>query len=136
MNVVLSDEAEADLEQIGDYIARDNPARAGTFLDELEESCRELGHMPLAYPLLPRYERFGIRRRVHGNYLIFYRVERDAVICHAHPARSDELCGRSLSKLNGFDHRPASASRIMRSQRSAMKSSSRRTLGSCSFLCG
>lgn len=27
-----------------------------------------------------RYERHGIRRRVHGNYLIFYRVETAKVV--------------------------------------------------------
>jgi toxin ParE1/3/4 len=28
---------------------------------------------------VPRYEHWGIRRCVHGNYLIFYRVRADAV---------------------------------------------------------
>ena len=28
---------------------------------------------------MPRYEHWGIRRCVHGNYLIFYRVREDAV---------------------------------------------------------
>lgn len=35
--------------------------------------------MPERYPLLPRHRSSGIRRRVHGNYLIFYRVEGDIV---------------------------------------------------------
>ncbi|MGZ8218664.1 type II toxin-antitoxin system RelE/ParE family toxin [Methylomagnum sp.] len=30
--------------------------------------------MPRAFPLIPRYERHGIRRRAHRDYLIFYRV--------------------------------------------------------------
>jgi toxin ParE1/3/4 len=30
--------------------------------------------MPRAYPLVPRYEHFGIRRRPYGHYLIFYRI--------------------------------------------------------------
>ena len=30
--------------------------------------------MPEALPLVPLYETTGIRRRVYGNYLIFYRV--------------------------------------------------------------
>jgi len=34
---------------------------------------------PLAYPLVPRYEVSGIRRLVHGNYLVFYRIEEHAV---------------------------------------------------------
>ena len=35
--------------------------------------------MPQAFPLVPRFEHTGIRRRVHGNYLIFYRIGPDAV---------------------------------------------------------
>jgi ParE toxin of type II toxin-antitoxin system, parDE len=31
------------------------------------------------YPLVPRYEHWGMRRCVHGDYLIFYRVRSDAV---------------------------------------------------------
>jgi len=34
---------------------------------------------PRAYPLVPRYERFGIRRYVHGNYLIFYRLQPEQI---------------------------------------------------------
>ena len=33
--------------------------------------------MPRAFPLIPRYEQHGIRRRPSGNYLIFYRFEDD-----------------------------------------------------------
>ena len=36
--------------------------------------------MPSAFPLVPRYEHRGIRLRVSGNYLIFYRVEVDRVV--------------------------------------------------------
>jgi toxin ParE1/3/4 len=34
--LLLSPRAQLDLEEIGDYIARDNPARAISFLDELK----------------------------------------------------------------------------------------------------
>ena len=35
--------------------------------------------MPEAWPIVPRYEGHGIRRRVHGRYLIFYRIGIDAI---------------------------------------------------------
>jgi toxin ParE1/3/4 len=41
--LVFSPRAEADLEEIGDYIARDNPARAISFLDELRAHCGDAG---------------------------------------------------------------------------------------------
>jgi plasmid stabilization system protein ParE len=39
----------------------------------------ELGDMPRAFPLVPRYESFGMRPRVYGNYLIFYRTEAEGI---------------------------------------------------------
>lgn len=80
MIVHLTAEAEHDLETIGDYIARDNPARALTFLHELRSKCLGLADMPERFPLVPRYEAAGVRQRVHGDYLIFYRIEAEKVI--------------------------------------------------------
>lgn len=80
MIVELTAAAEADLEAIGDYIAQDNPARALSFVRELSRSCLELADMPEAWPIVPRYEHQGIRRRVHGRYLIFYRVSEDRIV--------------------------------------------------------
>ncbi len=79
MIVDLTAMAEADLEAIGDSIARDNPARAASFVRELYRSCMELADMPEAWPIVPRYEHHGIRRRVHGRYLIFYRITAERV---------------------------------------------------------
>lgn len=80
MIVRLSAEAERDLEEIGDHIARDNPARALSFVRELRTACLGLAAFPERFPLVPRYESEGVRHRVHGNYLIFYRVEEAAVV--------------------------------------------------------
>lgn len=92
MKVVLAAEAARDLEAIGDYIARDNPARAQSFVAELIEKARALADHPEAFPLVPRYARYGVRRPVHGNYLIFYRVEaeRISVLRILHGARDYE----------------------------------------------
>jgi toxin ParE1/3/4 len=79
MRVILTDEAEADFERLGDYIAADNPRRAASFVRELQERCYELANMPLAYPLLAHHGDTGIRRRSHGRYGIFYRVNEDTV---------------------------------------------------------
>ena len=83
MKVRLTAQAESDLEDIADYIAKDNPARALSFIHELRDACLGLADMPLAFQLVPRYERFAVRRKVHGSYLIFYRVEaKQVVILH------------------------------------------------------
>jgi plasmid stabilization system protein ParE len=81
MIVRLTPLAEAELEAIADYIARDNPRRALTFVQGLRDRCLSLAEMPLAFPLVPRYESYGIRHRVHGNYQIFYRIVGDPPTC-------------------------------------------------------
>jgi toxin ParE1/3/4 len=93
VRVRLTPFAEAELEAIADYIARDNPRRALSFVRELRERCLNLADMPLAFPLVPRYEDRGVRHRVHGNYQIFYRVvgkpvERIDVLHILHSARN------------------------------------------------
>lgn len=79
MKVIITAEAEADLEAIGDYIARDNPARALSFVRELYQLCLDIADMPQAWPMVSRYDHQGIRRRVHGRYLIFYRISSDSI---------------------------------------------------------
>ncbi|MGZ8248325.1 type II toxin-antitoxin system RelE/ParE family toxin [Methylomagnum sp.] len=74
MRVVITDAAKTDLIEIGGYISQYSPRRAASFLDELLDHCEALADMPRAFPLIPRYERHGIRRRAHRDYLIFYRV--------------------------------------------------------------
>ena len=80
MIVQLSAEAERDLESIGDRIAKDNPERAISFVTELRAACLGLSEFPERFPLVPRYEGSGVRHRVHGNLLIFYRVEAKQVV--------------------------------------------------------
>ena len=66
--------AERDIEEIGDYIARDNPARAVTFIEALTEKCRRLIEQPAAAPLRPE---FGddVRMTPFGRYLVFYSFD-------------------------------------------------------------
>lgn len=89
MKVVLTDEALADLQSIARHIARDNPARARSFVRELVVQAKALGDLPERFPLVERHAASGVRRRVHGNYLIFYRVQaRRVVVLHIlHGAR-------------------------------------------------
>jgi len=90
--VVVAAEAESDLEQIATYIADQSVGMALKFVQELREKCDSLADAPRGYPLVPRYEHLGIRRRPFGNYLIFYRVGADAIeVVHIlHGARDYE----------------------------------------------
>jgi toxin ParE1/3/4 len=70
--LLLSPRAAADLADIADYIARDSPARAASFVAELEAKCRAVAASPKLYParadLAP-----GLRMAVHGRYIVLYR---------------------------------------------------------------
>jgi toxin ParE1/3/4 len=62
--LLLSPRAAADLDEIAEYIARDNPIRAASFVAELEEKCWAVAAAPEIYParsdLAP-----GLRMAVH-----------------------------------------------------------------------
>jgi toxin ParE1/3/4 len=62
-----------DLADITDFIARDNPARAFKFEEELIEHARKIARAPLAYVERPD---LGSRLRccTHGAYLIFFTL--------------------------------------------------------------
>jgi plasmid stabilization system protein ParE len=89
VKVFFTAPAEEDLEAIGDRIAGDNPERAAVFVGELRRSCIDIAQWPMAHPLFEHRRNDGIRRKVHGNYLMFYRIRRDVVeIIHVlHGAR-------------------------------------------------
>jgi toxin ParE1/3/4 len=72
-------QGQADLRQIGDWIAQDNPARAVSFMRELRDACLALSNMPRAYPTVPSRRGAQIRRKPCRSYLIFYRIGRNAV---------------------------------------------------------
>ncbi len=90
--VVLAAAAYADLAAIGDFIGRDNPVRAASFVDELLDKCERLADAPEAFPVVARYKTQKVRRRAFRDYLIFYRVGLAEIeILHIlHGARSYE----------------------------------------------
>ena len=78
MTVVFSPVAETDLEEVGDYIALANPRRAVTFVREIRDRCNAIAGAPEAAPLREDIAP-GIRMQVHGKYLVFYRIQTDAI---------------------------------------------------------
>ncbi|WP_443026038.1 type II toxin-antitoxin system RelE/ParE family toxin [Sphingomonas sp. PB2P19] len=82
MRVVLSSRAVADLKRIGLFIALDSPTRAASFVMELRETAMRLAEVPRGFPMVPRYEAHGIRRRSWRGYGILYSVLPDRVFVH------------------------------------------------------
>ena len=93
MKVVLTAAAETDMAEIGDWIARDSPTLAVWFVNQLNEACDGLCDYPKRFQLVANHEETGIRRRPHGDYLIFYWIkdEQTVEILHVlHGARDYE----------------------------------------------
>jgi toxin ParE1/3/4 len=53
--VVVTAEAESDLEQIATHIAEQSIEIALNFVQELREKCESLADAPRGYPLVPRH---------------------------------------------------------------------------------
>ncbi len=87
MKVAFSQNAEQDLKGIADWIARDNPERARSFLADLVREA--IGRAPRSYPLVDGRRDPTLRRRIQGNYLIFFEIgSKEVEILHViHGAR-------------------------------------------------
>lgn len=74
--VKISDQAEADLRDIYEYIAYvlQSKANAVRQLGRLEKVILSLDHMPHRYPIFPKepWHSRGVRRASVDRYVIFY----------------------------------------------------------------
>lgn len=70
--LVISQEARADLRGILDYIARDNPGRAESFLDELLDHVDTIAGRPQSFPVRSDWP-IPMRAAVYRRYLIVFR---------------------------------------------------------------
>jgi toxin ParE1/3/4 len=78
MELVFDRRAGFDLEEIGDYIAKDNPIRAVSFVREIREHCDRLTRFPEGCPLRSEFGQ-DVRMSIYGRYLVFYVVDGDTL---------------------------------------------------------
>jgi len=95
MRLEIGPFVNADLEEIGDFIALDNPRRAVSFIQEIRERFRTISENPLIFRLHPEIGE-DARLSWHGRYVILFRIDADIV-------RIERIIfgGRELSKLYG-----------------------------------
>ena len=79
MQLLITPLAVQDLEEIGDYIAQDNPLRAGSFVAELRTHCEKICLNPAGYRQRPELSD-DLRSCAHGNYVIFFESTAKQVI--------------------------------------------------------
>ena len=76
--MVILPAARADLIEIGDYIALDDPGRAASFVAEIEARMRAAAERPMSFPARDELHE-GLRMARQGRYLIFFVEMRDEV---------------------------------------------------------
>ena len=79
---VLTESAEADIDEAFDYIANElsNPDAASAFADELEEKLEEICKTPKAGRPVhnPYLRRDDVRRILVKNYIAYYLIDEEA----------------------------------------------------------
>ena len=66
--------AKTDLKNIASWIAEESPVRARSFTSELRSACKSALDYPESNQSVSVSDNQIVRRKVYGNYLIFYRV--------------------------------------------------------------
>ena len=102
MQLLITPLAAFDLEEIADYIAQDNPARAGSFVAELRARCEKICLNPAGYRRRSELSD-DLRSCAHGNYVIFFAstTEQVTIIRILHGARDV-----SVKDLDGLSVKP------------------------------
>jgi toxin ParE1/3/4 len=78
MQIELSHHIESDLDEIADFIAKDSPRRAVSFIQDIRRKFADIRCNPLLYQLRPD---IGEEARIAtvGNYVILFRVAGEIV---------------------------------------------------------
>ena len=98
--IVWSKLAQADLENIHEYIARDSPYFAQKTIEEFFIAVTVLLKYPEVGREVPEFLRKDTREIIQGNYRFFYKFRRKNIfiIRVHHSAQNISLKGKSTSR--------------------------------------
>jgi plasmid stabilization system protein ParE len=87
--VIWADGAVADLDAAADYISKDSPAYAASFVLQSLEAARSLGNLPERGRVVPEFKREDIREIFVFSYRLIYRIDelRVSVLAFIHGRR-------------------------------------------------
>ncbi|TAL16522.1 type II toxin-antitoxin system RelE/ParE family toxin [bacterium] len=77
MKLSWTSRAISDLNEIGRYIAADNPPAAKRFVSKLRQKAKEALDAPLSNRMVPELSREDVREALEGNYRIVYQITTD-----------------------------------------------------------
>lgn len=79
MRVNWTAQALRRLQQLHDYLAKDQPLNARRFVDKLTQRTAELAEQPQTGLRVPKYAREDVRQVFEGDYRIVYRILSDRI---------------------------------------------------------
>ena len=90
--IVWTENAWIDLETVADFIARDSPYYAASFVREIRNRARSLSRMSSRGRVVPEIGDRQIRELFVQSYRLIYKVERSrvAILALVHGARDLE----------------------------------------------
>ena len=101
--VVLTERFARHLQEMGDYIAADNPSRAVTWLEEVEAKVMKLDYFPESHPYARENDSHDVelRQLVFGRGRYKYRAiftvrEKEVVVLDIRHASRDKHPPKSL----------------------------------------
>ena len=68
---------------VADYIARDDPAAAVSWAESLLSSTDHLAGQPYSGRKVPEFNEENLRELVEGNYRVVYRIRKHAIYVQA-----------------------------------------------------
>ncbi|MEA1965355.1 MAG: type II toxin-antitoxin system RelE/ParE family toxin [Candidatus Aerophobetes bacterium] len=74
--------AESDIQEIFEYILRDNERAAVKWVEEIEQQIDTLENFPMRCPIIPEVQELGgkYRHLIYGNYRTIFKIEEPKVI--------------------------------------------------------
>jgi toxin ParE1/3/4 len=78
VNFAFTPDAQVDLLDIGETIARDNPERAASYVAELLDRTAQIAEQPSLYRLRPEWGS-AVRSARFGSYLILFEISEEGV---------------------------------------------------------
>ena len=79
MKVRFSVRAQADLQEIFDFIALDSEIFAERTVEQLIQVARDLARFPQSGRIISRFDDPRLREWIHRNYCIAYRIGEDVI---------------------------------------------------------
>lgn len=98
VEIVWTNNALSDLNDIGDYIAKDSLKYAEITVSALFESVDILELNPYSGGVVPEFNKVTIRQIIRGNYRLIYKVASEDKI----EVLTVHHCARLISNTNPF----------------------------------